>query len=253
VQKELQEKLDLGVMTITGKPLKENLRQLENEGFFKRGEGYLANYQLKREDIVRSVQNGTRYGTIAVLRGNIAPEGAAVKFSAVAPDMLTHTGPARVFNREEDALEAIIQGRIESGSVIVLRYEGPRASGMPEILACTEALASIPELRKTAIVTDGRFSGATRGPCIGHVSPEAARGGPIALLKDGDLVSIDIPRRNLSIVGHGKDRLAEDEVQAVLAARRNCWEAPKMEHPAGVLRRYSAQVVSAMQGAYLEV
>ncbi|MCK4963297.1 MAG: dihydroxy-acid dehydratase, partial [Anaerolineales bacterium] len=204
VQIELRDMLDLSVMTVTGKTLGDNLEQLEKEGFFRRGEGYLANYRLKREDVIHSPKNSQGYGSIAVLKGNIAPEGAVIKFSAVAPDMQKHIGPARVFNREEEALESILKGKIEPGSVIILRYEGPRGSGMPEILATTEALVTIPSLRNTAIVTDGRFSGATRGPCVGHVSPEAARGGPIALVEDGDLILIDIPKRVLSMVGCGE-------------------------------------------------
>ena len=161
-----------------------------------------------------------------MLKGNIAPEGAVIEFSAVDPDMQNHIGPARVFNREEDALEAILEGKIEPGSVIVLRYEGPRGSGMPEILATIEVLVTIPSLRNTAIVTEGRFSGATRGPCVGHVSPEAAMGGPIALIEDGDLVLIDIPKRVLSMVGRGKSRMGEDDVQFLLDERKNNGKLP---------------------------
>lgn len=252
IQIELRETLDLGVMTVTGKTLGENLEQIEKGGFFRRGQGYLANYHLKRGDIIRPLKSSRTFGSIAVLKGNIAPEGAVIKFSAVDPDMLTHLGPAKVFNKEEEALDAILSGRIEPGSVIILRYEGPRGSGMPEIIATTEALVTIPSLRNTAIVTDARFSGATRGPCVGHVSPEAARGGPIALVEDGDLVLIDIPKRVLSMVGCGERRMGEDEVQSLLDERKKRWKAPPFGHPQGVLRRYSAQVVSAMKGAYLK-
>jgi len=252
VQIELRDMLDLSVMTVTGKTLGDNLEQLEKEGFFRRGEGYLANYHLKREDVIHSVKNSQGYGSIAVLKGNIAPEGAVIKYSAVAPDMQKHIGPARVFNREEEALEAILKDKIAPGSVIILRYEGPRGSGMPEILATTEALVTIPSLRNTAIVTDGRFSGATRGPCVGHVSPEAARGGAIALLEDGDLILIDIPKRVLSMVGHGEKRMEAGEVQAILDKRREEWKTPDFGHPQGVLKRYSEQAASAVKGAYLE-
>jgi len=225
VQLELQEMLDLRVMTVTGKTLGENLEQLEKEGFFRRGEGYLANYKLRREDVIRSPDSSTGYGSVAVLKGNIAPEGAVVKFSAVDPSMVWHTGPAKVFDREEEALDAILKGRIEPGSVIVLRYEGPRGSGMPEILATTEALVTIPALSQTAIVTDGRFSGATRGPCLGHVSPEAVRGGPIALIEDEDMILIDIPNRILSMVGRKGERMNTDEVDTLLGERRKRWKA----------------------------
>ena len=165
--------------------------------------------------------------------------------------MLTHEGPARVFNREEDAFQAILQGRIQPGSVIVIRYEGPRGSGMPEMLATTEALATNPDLHNTAIVTDGRFSGATRGPCIGHVSPEAARGGPIALVEDGDLIFIDIPNRALSVVGCAGEKMNPQAIQAVMAERQKRWQRPLFEHPRGILQRYSTQAASAMRGAYL--
>lgn len=252
VQMELQEVLDLSVMTVSGKTLGENLKQLEDEGFFRRGVAYLANYNLRREDVIRSPEDSMGYGSIAVLKGNIAPEGAVVKFSAVEPGMLTHTGPVKAFNREEEALDAILKGRIKPGSVIVLRYEGPRGSGMPEMFATTEALVTIPALRNTAIVTDGRFSGASRGPCIGHVSPEAVAGGPIALVEDEDLILIDIPNRVLSMVGVEGQRRDENEIKTLLAERKKRWKPPVLHHPPGILRRYSDRAASAMKGAYLE-
>jgi dihydroxy-acid dehydratase len=163
IQIELGDMLDLNVMTVTGKTLGENLAQLQKDGFFRRGEGYLANYHLKREDVIHGRDKSKQFGSIAVLKGNLAPEGAVIKYSAIDSKMMVHQGPTKVFDREEDALDAILKGRVEPGSVIVLRYEGPRGSGMPEILATTEALVTIPALSNTAIVTDGRFSGATRG------------------------------------------------------------------------------------------
>jgi len=252
VQIELRDMLDLNVMTVTGKTLGENLAEIEKEGFFRRGEGYLANYHLKREDVILTRDQSKGFGSIAVLKGNLAPEGAVIKFSAVEPDMLTHQGPARVFDREEGALDAILKGSVEPGSVIVLRYEGPRGSGMPEILATTEALVTIPALSSTAIVTDGRFSGATRGPCIGHVSPEASRGGPIALIEDGDLISIDIPNRKLSVIGCDGQPMSENQVNAHLADRKKNWEPPDLQYTKGVLKRYTGRAASAMKGAYLE-
>jgi len=252
VQIELRDMLDLNVMTVTGKTLGENLAEMEKEGFFRRGEGYLANYQLTREDVILARNKSKDFGSIAVLKGNLAPQGAVIKFSAVAPDMLVHQGPAKVFDREEDALDAILKGRVEPGSVIILRYEGPRGSGMPEILATTEALVTIPALSNTAIVTDGRFSGATRGPCIGHVSPEASRGGPIALIADGDLISIDIPNRTLAVIGCDGKPMSPDQVKARLADRKKHWELPDLQHTEGVLKRYARHAASAMKGAYLE-
>lgn len=252
VQMEIKKFLDLKVMTVTGKTLGENLKQLGKEGFFIRGEGYLANYKLKRDDVIRKVKDSKAFGSIAVLKGNIAPEGAVVKYAAVAADMRVHQGPARVFNREEEAHSAILEGKIKPGSVVVIRYEGPRGSGMPEILGTTEALVTNPDLHNTAIVTDGRFSGATRGPCIGHVSPEAAQGGPIALVEDGDLVLIDIPKRILSVVGCKGKKMDLRAVQAVLEKRRKKWRLPQLQHPPGLLKRYATQATSAMKGAYLE-
>jgi dihydroxy-acid dehydratase len=252
VQIELRDMLDLNVMTATGKTLGENLAEMEKEGFFRRGEGYLANYHLKREDVILPQDKSNDFGSIAVLKGNLAPQGAVIKFSAVAPDMLVHQGPAKVFDREEDALDAILSGGVEPGSVIILRYEGPRGSGMPEILATTEALVTVPALSNTAIVTDGRFSGATRGPCIGHVSPEASRGGPIALIADRDLISIDIPNRTLAVIGCDGKQMSPDQVSARLADRKKNWKLPDLKHTEGVLKRYARRAASAMKGAYLE-
>ena len=252
VQLELGDMLDLNVMTVTGKTLGENLLQLEQDGFFRRGEGYLANYHLKREEVIHTRDKSTEFGSIAVLKGNLAPQGAVIKYSAVEPSMMIHQGPARVFDREEDALDAILKGRVEPGSVIILRYEGPRGSGMPEILATTEALVTIPALSNTAIVTDGRFSGATRGPCIGHVSPEASRGGPIALVADGDLISIDIPNRKLSVIGCEGKQMSPDQVKDHLADRKKKWKLPDLQHTNGVLKRYARRAASAMKGAYLK-
>ncbi len=252
VQLELRDMLDLEVMTVTGNTLGDNLQELEETGFFQRGEGYLFNYGLAREDVIYPISKSTGYGSIAVLKGNLAPEGAVVKFSAVPSDRMQHAGPARVFNSEEEALSAILKDQVEPGSVIILRYEGPRGCGMPEILSTTEALVTNPKLQHTAIITDGRFSGATRGPCIGHVSPEAAAGGPIALVEDGDTVHIDIPARSLNIVGLNRKRSDAAAVQSVLAERKESWNPAVRQPTSGILKRYTSQAVSAMKGAYLE-
>ena len=251
VQLELKSMLDLDVLTVTGKSLGENLEQLESDGFFQRGEGYLANYSIPREDVIYPLGKSDSFGSIAVLKGNLAPEGAVVKFSAVPTDMLQHEGPARVFDNEEDALDAVMKDRVEPGSVIILRYEGPRGCGMPEILSTTEALVTNPNLQHTAIITDGRFSGATRGPCIGHVSPEAVSGGPIALVEDGDMILIDIPARSLDIVGCKDQRMESKAVETLLAERKKSWTPTARKHPPGILRRYTNQAVSAIKGAYL--
>ncbi len=212
----------------------------------------MADIPANREDVIYPSGNSKNFGSIAVLKGNLAPEGAVVKFSAVPADMLQHKGPARVFDNEEDALNAVMNGRVEPGSVIILRYEGPRGCGMPEILSTTEALVTNPALQHTAIITDGRFSGATRGPCIGHVSPEAVAGGPIALVEDGDMILIDIPARSLDIVGCQDQPMGSKEVDTLLAERKKSWAPIVRKHPSGILRRYSNQAVSAIKGAYLK-
>ncbi len=253
VQMEIRDRLDLDVLTVTGKTLGENLEAVGRNGFFTRGEGYLANYGLARTDVIRRAVDAKGLGSIAVLKGSLAPEGAVVKHAAVAPQMRQHVGPARVFDSEEEAYAALLAGGVQPGSVIVIRYEGPRACGMPEMLMTTGALAAMPELAaSTAIVTDGRFSGATKGPCIGHVSPEAAAGGPLAFIADGDLIEIDIPGRKLDVVGIGGERKAAAQVEAALAERAGKHGAAEPARKTGLLKRYCERAVSAMKGAYVE-
>lgn len=195
----------------------------------------------RNPQVIRPIDNPySATGGLVALRGNLAPDGCIVKKSAVAPNMLKHSGPARVFDREEDAFAAIMEGRIKAGDVVVIRYEGPRGGpGMKEMLAPTAALAGRGLDDKVALITDGRFSGATKGAAIGHVSPEAAEGGPIGLLKEGDIIQIDISAGTLSV------QLSETE----LAERRAQWKPvpPKVTH--GYLARYARQVSSAAMGA----
>jgi dihydroxy-acid dehydratase len=219
--------LESGALTVTGKTVGENI----------------AGRRVKRPEVIRSIDEAySPTGGLAVLFGNLAPEGAVVKQSAVAPEMLRHRGPARVFESEEEAVAAIMNGAFNSGEVIVIRYEGPRGGpGMREMLTATATLAGLGRDKDVALLTDGRFSGATRGASIGHVSPEAAAGGPIAALRDGDIIEIDIPDRRLEVL------LEEKEIAARLAALPP-WK-PKISH--GYLGRYAAQVSSASQGAVL--
>ena len=253
VQWEIQDLLHLDVMTVTGKTLKENLEDLRREGFFERTEGWLRNYKVDRKEVIREAKQTSLRGSIAILKGSLAPEGAVVKFSAVGKEMLVHEGPAAVFNQEEEALRAVLEKRIKSGDVIIIRYEGPRGTGMPEMLATTEALITDPVLSKTtALITDGRYSGATRGPCIGHVCPEAARGGPIALIEDGDLIRIDIPQKKLEIVGFKGTRMPPEKVEQILSERRKNWKMPKFPQRSGVLKRYLQSAAPAYKGAYTE-
>lgn len=225
VMKRLKEKLELDAMTVAGVPLEEVIKDACIYG----------------DDVIRPLDKPIRpQGAIAILKGNLAPEGAVVKQSAVTDEMLVHTGPARVFNSEEEARDAIYNGMIQPGDVVIVRYEGPKGGpGMREMISATEALVEKGLDSRCALVTDGRFSGACRGPVIGHVSPEAMEGGPIALVQDGDIIEIDIPNRILKV------RLPEEE----LAARRAVWTPPPPKVTKGYLARYVRTVSSAAAGA----
>lgn len=204
----------------------------------------LAGVRVLDYNVIRSVENPySKIGGLAILRGNLAPDGAVVKRSAVAPEMLTHSGPARVFNSEEEAVSAIMGGQIKDGDVVVIRYEGPKGSpGMREMLTPTSTLAGMGLDKTVALITDGRFSGASRGASIGHVSPEAAEGGLIAVLKDGDVIHIDINNYRLDAA------ITEEEAKKRLAD----WQPPEPRVTRGYLVRYARQVTSASTGAILK-
>ena len=229
VMKELTKKnlLDLSVMTVTGKTMGENLENVVN----------------RDESIIRPIENPySQNGGIAVLKGNLAPDGCVVKQSAVAPEMMKHEGPARVFDSEDEAIAAIYRGQIVSGDVVVIRYEGPRGGpGMREMLNPTSAICGMGLGESVALITDGRFSGATRGASIGHVSPEAAAGGNIGLVQEGDIIAIDIPNCSIEL------KVSHDE----LAARRAAWVCPEPRVKTGYLARYAKLVSSADKGAVL--
>ena len=229
VMKELTKKnlLDLSVMTVTGKTMGENLEGVVN----------------RDPSIIRPIENPySQNGGIAVLKGNLAVDGCVVKQSAVAPEMMKHEGPARVFDSEEEAIEAIYRGKIVAGDVVVIRYEGPKGGpGMREMLNPTSAICGMGLGESVALITDGRFSGATRGAAIGHVSPEAAAGGNIALVKDGDIIAIDIPNCSVTL------KVSDDE----LSARRAAWVCPEPKVKTGYLARYAKLVSSADKGAIL--
>lgn len=253
VQWMLRDYLDLNVMTVSGMTLGENLEHLWSEHFFARIEGYLHNYGLRREQLIKPVETVEEIGSLAVLKGNLAPEGAVIKYAAADPEMHHHIGPARVFNSEEACNDAVIENRINPGEVLFIRYEGPRGAGMPEMLMTNEAIMCDEKLcSSTVLVTDGRFSGATRGPCVGHVSPEAEVGGPIALVETGDLIELDVPNRVLRICGIAGKECGEEEVQRVLSERRAHWIAPRHPERRGVFKRYTERAASAMKGAYLD-
>ncbi|MBQ7149156.1 MAG: dihydroxy-acid dehydratase [Pseudobutyrivibrio sp.] len=229
----MKELADIGLlntecMTVTGKTVGENI----------------ANAVNRNPEVIRPVDNPyTKTGGLAVLKGNLAPDGSVVKRSAVVPEMLVHEGPARVFDSEEDAIAAIKGGKIVEGDVVVIRYEGPKGGpGMREMLNPTSAIAGMGLGSSVALITDGRFSGASRGASIGHVSPEAAVGGPIALVEEGDIIAIDIPNYSMTL------KVSDEE----LAARKAKWQPREPKVTSGYLRRYAAQVTSGNRGAILQ-
>lgn len=249
VQRMLKDYLDLDVMTVTGRTLGENLEMIERDGFFERNLGYLHNYGLEREDVIFPPEKVKENGSVAVLKGNIAPEGSVIKYSACAENMRSHKGTARVYDSEEEAHGDVVAGKINPGDIIVIRYEGPRGSGMPEMLMTTEAIVCDKTLNgRVSLVTDGRFSGATRGAAIGHVSPEAARGGPLAYVRTGDIIEYDVEKRCLNVVGIGGKDMSPEEVAAVFEERKkDGYKKPSGRK--GMYRRYTEHALSAMEGA----
>lgn len=254
IMEEIKSMLHLDVMTVTGKTLGENLEQLKQDGFYDKCETYLKKWNLKREDVIRSFDCAFGIdGSIAILRGNLVPEGAVVKHTAVPKEMFHAVLTARPFDCEEEAIHAILTHQIRPGDAVIIRYEGPKGSGMPEMFYTTEAISSDAELGASiALLTDGRFSGASKGPAIGHISPEAAEGGPIALVEEGDLIEIDIPERILRIVGIGGKRNSEKEIEKTLAKRRKCWKPKQNKYKRGVLKLFADRAVSPMKGGYME-
>jgi dihydroxy-acid dehydratase len=252
VMLELREMLHLDVLTVTGKTLGANLEEIEASPFFMAERlGYLKNVKVAKDEVIRPRADpfGTD-GGVAVLYGNLAPDGAMIKTFSVPKEMHVHTGRARVFDFEEETVHALVQRQVTAGDVLVIRYEGPRANGMPEMYYAAAILSADPVLNTTtAIVTDGRYSGAMRGPCIGHVAPEAIDGGPIALVEDGDLISIDVPRRRLDIVGVAGKTREPQEIEEVLAERRRIWRQPRPRHETGILSLYSRVARDASEGA----
>jgi dihydroxy-acid dehydratase len=228
VMKVLEDSLHLNSITVTGKNIKENIESVV----------------VNNPEVIRSLDNPVhREGGIAVLKGNLAPDGGVVKAAGISTNMMVHSGPAKTFDSEEDAMQAILAKKICIGDVVVIRYEGPKGGpGMREMLSPTATIAGMGLSESVALITDGRFSGATRGPCIGHVSPEAAVGGPIGLLKDGDIIEIDVPKRKLNV------KLSDEE----LSKRAKAWTAKKPNVTKGYLVRYSQVVQSAHKGSVLE-
>jgi dihydroxy-acid dehydratase len=228
VMKELSRFLHLDAITVTGKTVGKNIKDAV----------------VCDRRVIRPLTDPVhKDGGIAILTGNLAPKGAAVKVTAISTKMLVHEGPAKVYDSEKEAMRAILNKEISNGDIVVIRYEGPKGGpGMPEMLLPTATISGMGLNESVALVTDGRFSGATRGPCIGHVSPEAAEGGPIAAIKNGDIISIDIPRRALNV------KLTEEEI----GSRLKLWKPKKSRIKKGYLKRYSSLVQSADTGGVLK-
>ena len=260
IMEELRDVLHLDALTVTGKTLGENLSELRENGFYQRCQALLEasnarrGLRLRREDIIRPFDRaiGTE-GSVAVLKGNLAPEGAVIKHTACPKEMFHALLRARPFDSEEECLDAVLHHRVQKGDAVFIRYEGPQGSGMPEMFYTSEAISTDRELgRAIALITDGRFSGASTGPVIGHCSPEAQVGGPIALVEEDDLIEIDVPGRVLAIVGVKGERRSPEEIDAILAERRKRWQPKARKYRRGVLRLFSEHAASPMKGAYLD-
>lgn len=260
IMEEIKEHLHLDVMTVTGKTLGENLADLKANGFYQRCEKWLDQFNARygihitRQDIIRPYDKaiGTD-GSIAILKGNLAPEGAVIKHTACPKEMYQAVLRARPFDSEEECLAAVLHHQVQKGDAVFIRYEGPKGSGMPEMFYTSEAISSDKELgRSIALITDGRFSGASTGPVIGHCSPEAVDGGPIALVEQDDLIEIDVFARKLNIVGVKGERKTPEEMDAILAQRRARWKPKPSKYTKGVLRLFSELAASPMKGAYLD-
>ena len=260
IMEEIKAHLHLDVMTVTGKTLGENLEELKRNGFYERCGKWLSEFNgrygvsLTKEDIIRPYDKaiGTD-GSIAILRGNLAPEGAVIKHTACPKEMFKAVLNARPFDSEEECLDAVLKHKVQKGDAVFIRYEGPKGSGMPEMFYTSEAISSDKELgRSIALITDGRFSGASTGPVLGHCSPEAVDGGPIALVEEGDLIEIDVMERKLNIIGIHGERKTMEEIDEILKERRKNWKPREKKYQKGVLRLFSEHAASPMKGAYLE-
>ena len=269
IEEEIRDYLHLDVMTVTGRTLGENLEEMKKSGFYERCGERMREFcrrnvetlaamgkpdGITRTDVIRPFDKAIGMeGSIAVLKGNLAPEGAVIKHTACPKEMFHAVLRARPFDSEEACLDAVLHHRVQRGDAVFIRYEGPRGSGMPEMFYTSEAISSDQELgRSIALITDGRFSGASTGPVIGHCSPEAADGGPIALVEEGDLIEIDVEKRALNIVGIRGERKSPEEIALALRARRATWKPKPKKYKAGVLRLFSEHAASPMKGAYLE-
>lgn len=250
VMEQIRSALHLDAMTVTGKTLGENLDMLRENGYYDRCDALCAAVGLTWQQIIRPYDEpiGTD-GAISILKGNLAPDGAVIKHTACPPEMMHAVLRARPFDSEEEALQAVLAHQVQPGDAVLIRYEGPKGSGMPEMFYTTEALSSDKELgRAVALITDGRFSGASTGPSIGHVSPEAAEGGPIALVQENDLILIDVKARRLALIGVNGVEKTPEEMDAILRERHAAWQPKPKRYEQGVLELFSRHARSPMQG-----
>lgn len=259
VMEEIKDMLHLDVMTVTGKTLGENLEELKKNGFYDhcdellKEKGKLLGREIKRTEIIHAFDDakGTD-GSIAILKGNLAPEGCVIKHTACPKEMFEATLLARPFNSEEECIDAVLKRKVKPGDAIFIRYEGPKGSGMPEMFYTGEAICSDPKLASSvALITDGRFSGASRGPVIGHVSPEAAAGGPIALVEEDDLIYINVKERRLEIVGVKGEKRTPEEMEEILKVRKAKWQPKPPKYTKGTLKLFSEHAVSPIKGGYM--
>ena len=269
IMEEIRSQLHLDEMTVTGKTLGENLDTLRQNGFYEKCDQWLKKFNdryrtyfinagieggVKANDVIHHYDDaiGTE-GSIAVLKGNLAPEGAVIKHTACPKEMFHAVLRARPFDSEEECLQAVLRHEVQPGDAVFIRYEGPKGSGMPEMFYTSEAISSDKELgRSIALITDGRFSGASTGPVIGHCSPEAASGGPIALVEEGDLIELDVDERKLNIVGIQGVRMPIERVNMILEKRREKWKPRALRYQKGTLKLFAEHAVSPMKGAYME-
>ena len=259
IMEEIRAVLHLDAKTVTGKTIGENLEELKANGYYEKCADWLkkANEKrgtdIKREDIIYPNDKPLGVnGSIAILKGNLAPEGAVIKHTACPEEMMQAVLRARPFDSEEACLDAVLHHKVQKGDAVFIRYEGPKATGMPEMFYTSEAISSDPELGKSiALITDGRFSGASTGPVIGHCSPEAIAGGPIALIQENDLIEIDVAARRLNIIGINGIRKSPEEITEILAERKRNWKPRPYRYQSGVLRMFSEHAASPMNGAYL--
>lgn len=254
IMEQIKDVLHLDVLTVTGKTLGENLEEIKQSDFYENCERNLAKWQITWQDVIRDKEHplGTD-GSISILKGNIAENGAVAKHTAIPKAMFEAELRARPFDSEEEAISAILKGRILPGDAVIIRYEGPKGSGMPEMFYTTEAISSDDTLSSSiALLTDGRFSGASKGPVIGHISPEAAEGGAIALIEENDLIQLSIPNRALNIVGVNGEKKTATEMADILTKRKQQWQPKPNKFTHGTLKLFTEHALSPMKGGYMK-